>query len=319
MLHIAIVAVVGILLIYVFGPVAAMCGALVIGGKHHHSHQTNSLVTYTLGDFKALGGFTTLGESVCRAAIYLQTDGLMLLPKTGEDVPWLRYKGVSLEIDGLDEKVQLAFEYDGPQHYSWREWCKMSRRAQKSEHVLDYYRARFYDRIKTNLCRERGIRLIRVSTWTTFDAMRNVIANALENDYSEHRPVDDAHVINTLDDIDTDDSSLYPQLEWGDEKTPGFAVLVLPTSQWQPHPYAADGLYKQLFQEELRAFTDQVREGLLSTLPLGDAGQRDEIHRGIMQHFESQLSTVPAHAGQLADVRAALEDVARAVTLQLCP
>lgn len=284
-----------------------------IGGKKSN----NALVEFTLGEFKRLGGFTTLGESVCRAAIYLQStpkygSAILLKTATGEKVPWLRYRAVNLEIDGLDERHRLAFEYDGPQHYNWQEWQKMGRNRHGSENVLDYYRSRFYDRWKTDLCRLRGIHLLRISTWTSFDVMRVVVANALEHPFSENRPRDDADVIDSLHEIDTRNSSQYPQLKWGTSH------LTLATREWAPHPYSGENLYTSLFRQELKRFAETVHAGLLDLMPAGRPENRSFIEKKICERFDQELEQLDAYAPQLEDVRRELHRVAVETAEQLC-
>lgn len=279
----------------------------------------NSLVAFTLGELKKLGGFTTLGESVCRAAIYLQTPevygkALLLLPHVGD---WLRYNGIDLELDGLDEKHHLAFEYDGPQHYSIEEWRKMGKnREYDSARILDFYRARFYDRWKSHLCRERKIKLIRVSTWTSFDAMRNVVRFALTGDFDEHRTVDDSVVINQLIKVDTDDSSLFPQLIWnyGDPIN-----LSLPTNKWEPHPFELPGTYTRLFDDDLARFIKRISADLITIMPRQD-GAGASIHSGLMAKIKKEMISPIEHlvyTPQLAVVIDALEQMCLEVSNQL--
>lgn len=324
---ICIAAIIALILIDYKLAVALICFAAaavvdtdvqITGGRHN-----NELVSYTLGEFKILGGFTTLGESVCRAAIYLQSKEmygkpLLLMPCTGgrgeNRVEWLTYQGVNLELDGLDEQHKIAFEYDGPQHYSYSEWCKMGRgRATGGSHrVLDFYRARFYDRLKTKLCRLHGIRLIRVSTLTTFDAMRNVIKYALAHDYDESRPVDDVAVISSFEFVDPDDSSLFPIIEWNKRE------LHVPTDKWRPHPFDANGeasIYARMFKDDLREFASHVKQDLLTMLPRGRFDHREVIYRGIKTHFDLQLVEIQPliYSRQYDVIVAALDDVAREV------
>jgi hypothetical protein len=336
MIHIAVIAVFTLVAVYmitqgsfpcpllVIAPIVLFllptCAPVTVGGK---PKTTNALVEFTLGEFKRLGGFTTLGESVCRAAIYLQTKPkygapLLLKTVTGETVPWLRYRTVDLEIDGLDEKHRIAFEYDGPQHYSWAEWKKMGHRARRkqirdrSENVLDFYRARFYDRWKTELCRQRDIHLIRISTWTSFDAMRAVVAHAIEHPFTEGRPRDDADVIDALHEVDIRNSTHYPRLTWKNTSTLRFS-----TAAWSPHPYRTENLYTTLFREELRAFTDAVHRDLLDLMPTGRPEDRSLIEQKLCDRFDQELDQLDAYNQQVEDVRCELHRVAREVAEQL--
>lgn len=320
MIHLAIVAIVVMVVAWLLGPVicAATCVMIVHGGG-----KSNTLLEFTRGEFKRLGGFTTTGESVCRAAVYLQSSErfgkpLLLLPKTGDEVAWLRYRDIPLEIDGLDEHHHLAFEYDGPQHYSWPEWRKMGRRPNRSAAVLDYYRARFYDRWKTEMCRRHGVHLIRISTWTSFDAMRAVVKYALAHPFSEGRAVDDGAVIDALHEVDTRDSSYLTCLKFGTEKSNDFSSLTFASAEWSPHPYQTDSIYSKLFRAELHAFAEHVRGVLIASMPPGRAEQRRDVEQKICEWFDTKLSQVDAYSPQVEDARRALHGVATTVAASIC-
>jgi hypothetical protein len=64
--------------------------------------------------------------------------------------------GWRLELDGYCEELKLAFEYDGEQHYKeiehWNDIRSLDSRQQ-------------YDELKTDLCKNAGITLIRIPYW----------------------------------------------------------------------------------------------------------------------------------------------------------
>jgi hypothetical protein len=62
-----------------------------------------------------------------------------------------------LPFDFYLPEVNICIEYDGQQHY--RTWNG----KQTERYLLDFQKTRQHDEIKTNYCKENGIRLIRVS------------------------------------------------------------------------------------------------------------------------------------------------------------
>lgn len=92
---------------------------------------------------------TNLHEKICRAALqaFLNKSFPRCRPK------WLRnQKGNLIELDGYSEKLRLAFEYQGIQHYTISHYSKDYRLGD----------IRSNDKHKIRICRSRGVKLIRI-------------------------------------------------------------------------------------------------------------------------------------------------------------
>lgn len=63
-------------------------------------------------------------------------------------------KGAPLELDRYYPEIEVAFEFDGEQHYTYNEFFH------KSQEQFEYYQ--LCDKIKNRECEERGITLIRI-------------------------------------------------------------------------------------------------------------------------------------------------------------
>jgi len=73
-----------------------------------------------------------------------------------------------LELDGYCEELNLAFEYQGIQHFKKMFWHKY-------EHTLEKQKER--DKLKRKLCAENNVRLIEVPYWIKYREMPNFIIN----------------------------------------------------------------------------------------------------------------------------------------------
>lgn len=71
-------------------------------------------------------------------------------PFNKEKPEWLKYKNIYLELDGYSEKLKLAFEHNGSQHYT----RSFNMSKEKFEKRL------FYDKWKVKKCKENNIKLI---------------------------------------------------------------------------------------------------------------------------------------------------------------
>lgn len=92
-----------------------------------------------------------LGERVCREFF----EQLFRVPFPKTRPKWLRaLSGRLLELDGYCEKLQLAFEHHGVQHY------RRIHHFQRSDNSLETQTSR--DKLKHRLCHEKGITLIEV-------------------------------------------------------------------------------------------------------------------------------------------------------------
>jgi len=62
--------------------------------------------------------------------------------------------GKKLELDGYNEKLKLAFEYQGQQHYNFSPYFH------KSEE--DFLKQNYRDKLKKEICEQQGITLIEI-------------------------------------------------------------------------------------------------------------------------------------------------------------
>jgi len=77
---------------------------------------------------------------------------------------WLMFRGTRLELDGYCEKLKLAFEYQGAQHYKKIDFFIRKLKLQKE-----------YDQIKTRLCRNNSVTLIKIPYTVKFEKMADYI------------------------------------------------------------------------------------------------------------------------------------------------
>lgn len=64
---------------------------------------------------------------------------------------WLSYQGKSLELDGYNDKLNIAFEVQGPQHTMFsKKW---------DEDYKDYYNRLVNDKAKELICHRQGVAL----------------------------------------------------------------------------------------------------------------------------------------------------------------
>ena len=75
----------------------------------------------------------------------------------------------NLELDGYCEKLNLAFEYDGQQHYKFIKYFHKT--IEKFKNLLKT------DRLKNKLCQDNGITLIRIPFWVEFGNIKDYIIN----------------------------------------------------------------------------------------------------------------------------------------------
>jgi len=80
-------------------------------------------------------------------------------------------KGKNLELDGYNEELKLAFEYNGAQHY------KFTSRFHKSEDDLLSQQKR--DAQKKEMCKEMGITLIEIPYTIKYDKLEAEITKYL--------------------------------------------------------------------------------------------------------------------------------------------
>lgn len=107
------------------------------------------------------------GETFCKAILeYIFNEEFI---KIRPD--WLRYKR-TLELDGYCEKLKLAFEYNGPQHYTRMPQCS----------IEEFEAQQKRDKFKRERCKELGIKLITIKYFksSSFKHIKERLSLALE-------------------------------------------------------------------------------------------------------------------------------------------
>ena len=85
---------------------------------------------------------------------------------------WLHQnKGDPKELDGYNEELKIAFEYDGAQHY------ELSNYYNKNEE--EFKNLQYRDRLKTYRCEEKGIELIRIKYDEDFISNPSIILDKI--------------------------------------------------------------------------------------------------------------------------------------------
>ena len=109
-----------------------------------------------------------INERICKK--YFESMFGKKFPKTKPT--WLKtLSGTLMELDGYCDKLKLAFEYHGGQHYVYRKFfhSKMSLEKRKE-----------YDKLKNKLCELNGVTLIVVPYWINPQEMGKYIAQQCE-------------------------------------------------------------------------------------------------------------------------------------------
>jgi hypothetical protein len=75
-------------------------------------------------------------------------------------------KGEKLELDGYNEKLKIAFEYQGRQHYDFKG-------VNRNRKILEYIQQ--CDQIKRDTCKQKGITLIEVPYIVKYEDMEKFI------------------------------------------------------------------------------------------------------------------------------------------------
>lgn len=92
---------------------------------------------------------------------------------------WLRNsRGFQMELDGYNEELKLAFEYQGVQHYKQSHWGTNLKQRQAD------------DRYKRELCEEMGVLLVELTYQADYRDFPTIIKNNLERLGYETRDVD---------------------------------------------------------------------------------------------------------------------------------
>ena len=99
------------------------------------------------------GRATSVGEEKCRS--YLEKRFKVPFSKARPSFLTNPVTGSALELDGYNETLALAFEYNGRQHYEF------SPHFHKNK--SDFYNGQYRDEMKRNMCKKKGVRLLVVS------------------------------------------------------------------------------------------------------------------------------------------------------------
>jgi hypothetical protein len=102
-------------------------------------------------------------ERICRA--YFEKLFNEKFPKT-KPIWLINDKGNKMELDGYCEKLKIAFEYHGQQHYKEVKIFNKKR---------DLAKQRSDDKLKRNLCKKRGILLVEIPYHVSYDRIGQYI------------------------------------------------------------------------------------------------------------------------------------------------
>jgi hypothetical protein len=96
------------------------------------------------------GKFVSKGEQICRETM----EKIYGVPFINTRPKWLKNPTTNrnLELDCYNDKLKLAVEYNGIQHYKWCSFAKQS--------YSDFREQIRRDRIKVDLCEQHGVYLI---------------------------------------------------------------------------------------------------------------------------------------------------------------
>ena len=88
-------------------------------------------------------------------------------PKVRPDFMINNKTGKRLELDGFNEKLKLAFEYQGHQHYSFNPYFHKTQQ--------DFENQAYRDKLKKEICDSYGITLIEVPYSVEYDDLEDYI------------------------------------------------------------------------------------------------------------------------------------------------
>lgn len=92
-------------------------------------------------------------------------------PSTRPD--WLKnHTNKNLELDMYNEELKLAIEYDGEQHYKYSPFFHKSEK--------DFIKQKERDKLKEDICKQKGIRLIRIPYTVKFNELEKYIKTILK-------------------------------------------------------------------------------------------------------------------------------------------
>ena len=102
-------------------------------------------------------------------------------------------KNSKLELDGYNKELQIAFEYDGRQHFMYVRFNKHKVSKEKQERILE--QTKKYDKLKDRLCKENGVFLIRVPYTVKHKDIGNYIVDVCDKNNIE---VPFRHLVNEI-------------------------------------------------------------------------------------------------------------------------
>lgn len=82
--------------------------------------------------------------------------------------------GKNMEFDMYNEELKLAFEYDGIAH------AKYNKFFHKGD-INNFYKQQERDKLKDNICKKVGIRLIRIPHTVKYNDLKQYIINKINN------------------------------------------------------------------------------------------------------------------------------------------
>ena len=96
--------------------------------------------------------------------------------------PWLiNSRGNKMELDGFNKNLQLAFEYNGEQHYKTLKFHKGK---------IDLERRKKDDSLKRKLCKENKIKLITITYKDNIKELPNLLEKKLKNLFEINYKID---------------------------------------------------------------------------------------------------------------------------------
>lgn len=88
-------------------------------------------------------------------------------PNCRPDIMTRKLKGTKLELDGYNQELKLAFEYNGPQHYKFIPMFH--------KNYEDFIKQVQRDKEKRELCKEHNITLIEIPYTVKYEELYNYI------------------------------------------------------------------------------------------------------------------------------------------------
>ena len=109
--------------------------------------------------------FLSKGEKICRDTM----EKIYGVPFNNSRPSWLKnhLTGRNMELDCYNEKLKLAVEYDGENHYKWPNYLNQS--------YEDFKKQARRDKLKVEICQQKGVHLIVVPYTVSFELIPTYI------------------------------------------------------------------------------------------------------------------------------------------------